>query len=59
MSTYFTLSTNHYLIFSAILFIIGIMGVLVRRNILIIFLCKASWSLLKILSIPGRRIFLC
>ena len=39
MSTYFTLSTNHYLIFSAILFIIGMMGVLVRRNILIIFLC--------------------
>jgi len=30
---------NHFLFLSAALFIIGMMGVLVRRNILIIFLC--------------------
>ena len=33
------LSINHFLFLSAALFIIGMMGVLVRRNILIIFLC--------------------
>ena len=33
------LGTNHFLFLSAALFIIGMMGVLVRRNILIIFLC--------------------
>jgi NADH-quinone oxidoreductase subunit K len=34
-----TLTINHFLFLSAALFIIGMMGVLVRRNILIIFLC--------------------
>ena len=29
---------NHYLILSAILFVIGVVGVLVRRNIIIIFM---------------------
>ncbi|MCK4966836.1 NADH-quinone oxidoreductase subunit NuoK [bacterium] len=29
---------NHYLILSAILFVIGVMGVLVRRNVIIIFM---------------------
>jgi NADH-quinone oxidoreductase subunit K len=33
------LTVNHYLFLSAALFIIGMMGVLTRRNILIIFLC--------------------
>jgi len=34
-----TLSTDHFLFLSAALFIIGMMGVLIRRNILIIFMC--------------------
>lgn len=34
-----TLGINHFLFLSAALFIIGMMGVLIRRNILIIFLC--------------------
>jgi NADH-quinone oxidoreductase subunit K len=33
------LGIEHFLFLSAALFIIGMMGVLVRRNILIIFLC--------------------
>ena len=33
------LTISHFLFLSAALFIIGMMGVLVRRNILIIFLC--------------------
>jgi NADH-quinone oxidoreductase subunit K len=33
------LGINHFLFLSAILFIIGMMGVLVRRNVLIIFMC--------------------
>jgi NADH-quinone oxidoreductase subunit K len=33
------LSTDHFLFLSAALFIIGMMGVLIRRNVLIIFLC--------------------
>ncbi len=33
------LSTDHFLFLSAALFIIGMMGVLVRRNVLIIFMC--------------------
>jgi NADH-quinone oxidoreductase subunit K len=33
------LGVEHYLFLSAILFIIGLMGVLVRRNLLIIFMC--------------------
>jgi NADH-quinone oxidoreductase subunit K len=33
------LGINHYLFLSAALFIIGMMGVLTRRNLLIIFLC--------------------
>ena len=31
--------TTYYLILSAILFVIGALGVLVRRNVLIIFMC--------------------
>ncbi len=33
------LGVNHFLFLSAALFIIGMMGVLIRRNILIIFMC--------------------
>ncbi len=33
------LTTDHFLFVSAALFIIGMMGVLTRRNILIIFMC--------------------
>lgn len=33
------LSTDHFLFLSAALFIIGMMGVLIRRNVLIIFMC--------------------
>lgn len=33
------LTTNHFLFASAALFVIGMMGVLTRRNILIIFMC--------------------
>ena len=33
------LGTDHYLFLSAALFIIGMMGVLIRRNLLIIFMC--------------------
>jgi NADH-quinone oxidoreductase subunit K len=33
------LSTDHFLFLSAALFIIGMMGVLVRRNLIIIFMC--------------------
>ena len=33
------ISTEHFLFLSAALFIIGMMGVLIRRNILIIFMC--------------------
>ena len=29
----------HYLIFSAILFSVGVAGVLIRRNILVVFMC--------------------
>jgi NADH-quinone oxidoreductase subunit K len=31
--------TDHFLLLSAVLFIIGMMGVLVRRNVIIIFMC--------------------
>ena len=31
--------TDHFLLLSAVLFIIGMMGVLIRRNLLIIFMC--------------------
>jgi NADH-quinone oxidoreductase subunit K len=34
-----TLGINHFLFLSAALFIIGMMGVLIRRNLLIIFMC--------------------
>ena len=34
-----TLGINHFLFLSAALFIIGMMGVLIRRNMLIIFMC--------------------
>ena len=33
------LSVNHFLFLSAALFIIGMMGVLIRRNLIIIFMC--------------------
>ncbi len=33
------LGVNHFLFLSAALFIIGMMGVLIRRNLLIIFMC--------------------
>lgn len=33
------LSTNHFLFLSAALFVIGMMGMLTRRNMLIIFMC--------------------
>jgi NADH-quinone oxidoreductase subunit K len=33
------IGVNHFLFLSAALFIIGMMGVLIRRNILIIFMC--------------------
>jgi NADH-quinone oxidoreductase subunit K len=34
-----TLGINHFLFLSAALFIIGMMGVLIRRNLIIIFMC--------------------
>ncbi len=34
-----TLGVDHFLFLSAALFIIGMMGVLIRRNLLIIFMC--------------------
>jgi NADH-quinone oxidoreductase subunit K len=33
------LGVNHFLFLSAALFIIGMMGVLIRRNVIIIFMC--------------------
>lgn len=33
------LTTNHFLFLSAALFIVGMMGVLTRRNVLVIFMC--------------------
>lgn len=33
------LTTNHFLFLSAALFVIGLMGFLVRRNLLIMFMC--------------------
>ncbi len=33
------LSTEHFLFLSAALFIIGMMGVLIRRNLIVIFMC--------------------
>lgn len=33
------ISTEHFLFLSAALFIVGMMGVLIRRNLLIIFMC--------------------
>jgi NADH-quinone oxidoreductase subunit K len=33
------LTTNHFLYLSAALFVIGLMGVLVRRNLIIMFMC--------------------
>ena len=35
----FMVPTSYYLILSAVLFAIGALGVLVRRNVLIIFMC--------------------
>lgn len=34
-----TISTNHYLILAAILFTLGFVGLLMRRNLLIVFMC--------------------
>lgn len=34
-----TIGLNHYLVLSALLFSIGVMGVLVRRNALVVFMC--------------------
>ena len=34
-----TLSTSHYLILAAILFCMGMLGVLIRRNALVVFMC--------------------
>ena len=31
--------TDHFLLLSAVLFIIGMMGVLIRRNLIIMFMC--------------------
>ena len=33
------LSANHFLLLSGALFIIGMMGVLIRRNVIVIFMC--------------------
>lgn len=33
------LTTNHFLFLSAALFVIGLMGVLIRRNLIIMFMC--------------------
>ncbi|MBX5446273.1 MAG: NADH-quinone oxidoreductase subunit NuoK [Sphaerobacter sp.] len=33
------MTANHFLVLSAALFIIGMMGVLTRRNVLVIFMC--------------------
>ncbi len=33
------MSTTHYLVLSAILFSIGVLGVLIRRNAIIVFMC--------------------
>lgn len=33
------ISINHYIILSAVLFVIGVAGVLMRRNAIIIFMC--------------------
>lgn len=34
-----TITTTHYLLLSAVLFSLGMMGVLIRRSALIVFLC--------------------
>lgn len=33
------MSTTHYLVLSAILFSLGVLGVLIRRNAIIVFMC--------------------
>jgi NADH-quinone oxidoreductase subunit K len=33
------LTTNHFLFLSAALFVIGLMGVLIRRNLIVMFMC--------------------
>lgn len=33
------ISINHYIVLSAVLFVIGVAGVLMRRNAIIIFMC--------------------
>ncbi|GAB3818126.1 NADH-quinone oxidoreductase subunit NuoK [Micromonospora zhanjiangensis] len=37
--TFFSVSPTHYLILSAVLFTIGAVGVLVRRNAIVLFMC--------------------
>ena len=39
MSDFFSVSPNHYLILAALLFTIGAVGVLVRRNAIVLFMC--------------------
>jgi NADH-quinone oxidoreductase subunit K len=39
MEASFAVSTQHYLVLSAILFTIGVVGVLVKRNPIVIFMC--------------------
>jgi len=39
MSDFFSVSPNHYLILACVLFTIGAVGVLVRRNAIVLFMC--------------------
>jgi NADH-quinone oxidoreductase subunit K len=39
MSHFFSVSPNHYLILACVLFTIGAVGVLVRRNAIVLFMC--------------------
>ncbi|MDX6765565.1 MAG: NADH-quinone oxidoreductase subunit NuoK [Candidatus Methylacidiphilales bacterium] len=39
MSAFTEITLNHYLALSGILFMIGVSGVIIRRNILVIYMC--------------------
>ncbi|MGI5211528.1 NADH-quinone oxidoreductase subunit NuoK [Plantactinospora sp. CA-290183] len=39
MSDFFSVTPNHYLILASVLFTIGAVGVLVRRNAIVLFMC--------------------
>ncbi|MFC7549097.1 NADH-quinone oxidoreductase subunit NuoK [Plantactinospora sp. GCM10030261] len=39
MSDFFSVEPSHYLVLSAILFTIGAVGVLIRRNAIVLFMC--------------------